>query len=354
MATQVYTFHMAYAGLEERIWRDVEVSSQMRLDQLGYVVLATFETRAYHLFCIKFRGREYHLPEREAPGEALDLAEFTLEDLAPGIGETMEMTYDFGTEQDFLLTLKAKREMKRGEARHFPWVTAMKGRGIIDDLPVWELEELIRQIDTNGKTDEPIYYSADSAALSAPWDVNWEDLKVENALLKTDTAAIGKGYAPFWEDKRRKKRPGNSPSGKAAKPAPGKAEPNGDELCSAFFRAVLGQEPNALRKCFRNDAVIEWPCTNERFNVEDYIRATCEYPGAWAGEVDDVLSAAGQDVMITRVWPTDQSASYHCVSVIRRRGGKIAALTEYWADDGPAPQWRREMGIGKLLRETAQ
>ena len=50
MTTKVYTFHITYEGLEEKIWRKVEVSSNYRLDQLGYMVLAAFDTLAYHLF----------------------------------------------------------------------------------------------------------------------------------------------------------------------------------------------------------------------------------------------------------------------------------------------------------------
>ena len=50
MATKVYTFHITYEGLEEKIWRKVEVSSNYRLNQLGYMVLAAFDTLAYHLF----------------------------------------------------------------------------------------------------------------------------------------------------------------------------------------------------------------------------------------------------------------------------------------------------------------
>lgn len=202
MATQVLTFHMTYAGLEDRIWRDIEISSKMRLDQLGYVVLATFDTMAYHLFEIILRSKVYPVPDMETPTQQLDPADFTLGELAPEIGETMELIYDFGIEQHFLLTLTAVRDMKRGEGRHFPWVTAMNGRGIIDDMPVRELEELIKQIDRNGKTDEPVYYSRDGVEdhsfLPNPWDVNWFDLKTENALLKYNVEKIEQGYSPFW------------------------------------------------------------------------------------------------------------------------------------------------------------
>ena len=343
MAAQVFTFHIAYAGLEDRIWRDVEVSSRMRLDQLGYVVLAVFDTMASHLFELGFRGRIYSLPDAEAPETQPDLAGFTLEDLAPETGETLEMTYDFSIGQRFLLTHTAVRGMKRGEGRHFPWVKAMNGRGIIEDMPVGELKKLIGQIDRNGKTDEPVYYSrygteddaeVDSVFVPVPWDVNRFDLKTQNRLLKYDAAEIEQAYAPFWEEKRQ----------------PEKAEPSGEALCRAFFEAVLRQDPDRLRRLFRKNAVIEWPCTDERFTLEEYIRANCEYPGDWTGEIVSVLPAAEQTVLITRVFAKDRSESFHCVSLIRRKNGRIAALTEYWSDDGPAPLWRQALGIGKPIR----
>ena len=348
MAAQVFTFHMVYAELEERIWRDVEVSSKMRLDQLGYVVLATFDTMAYHLFDILFRSKTYTIPNPDTPPEYLDLAAFTLDDLTLNVGEQMELIYDFGTEQHFLLKLIAARDMKRGEGRHFPWVIAMNGRGIIDDMSGEELAEIIRQIDKNGKTDEPVYYSRDGVDpgfLPLPWNINRFDLKTENCLLKYDVEKIEDGYAPFWEERR-------FDAMKA--PAHKKQSPllSDDELCRSFFDAVLCQDPALLRKLFRKDAVIEWPCTNECFSRDEYIRANCEYPGEWDGEINSILPAAEQVVLITKVWSKDKCASFHCVSVLRIKNGKITALTEYWSDDEPAPQWRREKGIGKQIETS--
>ena len=65
-------------------------------------------------------------------------------------------------------------------------------------------------------------------------------------------------------------------------------------MVQAFFSAVLAQEPEALRACFSPDAVIDWPCTDERFTVEEYVRANCEYPGDWTGEIERVVSAGGR------------------------------------------------------------
>lgn len=117
-----------------------------------------------------------------------------------------------------------------------------------------------------------------------------------------------------------------------------------------FFTAVLAQDAEALLGFFRHDAVVRWHCTNECFTVEEYIRANCEYPGDWAGEVERVESFGDTLITAARVWPRDKSAFFHVVSFIKLRGGLIAKLDEYWADDSPAPQWRQAMNIGERIR----
>lgn len=118
----------------------------------------------------------------------------------------------------------------------------------------------------------------------------------------------------------------------------------------AFFHAVLVQDAQALRAFFHADARVEWPCSNERFTLEEYIRANCEYPGDWDGAVERVSRTDDEIIMACRVTPKDRSASFHVVSFLRMREGKIAHMTEYWADDGPAPAWRQEMRIGSPIR----
>lgn len=120
----------------------------------------------------------------------------------------------------------------------------------------------------------------------------------------------------------------------------------------AFFLAVLTQEPEALRACFHPDAVIDWPCTNERFTVAEYVRANCEYPGDWTGEIERAVSAGEQIILAAKVWPKTGGPSFHCVSFLQMENGRIVHLTEYWSDDGPAPEWRRAMEIGTPLNEA--
>ena len=116
-----------------------------------------------------------------------------------------------------------------------------------------------------------------------------------------------------------------------------------------FWRDVLAQDREALPGWFAPEAHINWHCTNERFTAGEYIRANCEYPGSWNGQVQRELWAGDALVTITRVYNADKSISCHVTSVFTFRAGKILSLDEYWADDGPPPQWRQAMGIGDKI-----
>ena len=105
-----------------------------------------------------------------------------------------------------------------------------------------------------------------------------------------------------------------------------------------FWNDVLEQNADALRDYFHENAYINWHCTNEHFTVEEFIIANCEYPGAWGGEVERVEKINDLIVTVT-----------HVTSFIITVDDKIAAIDEYWADDGIAPQWRLDKHIGTAI-----
>lgn len=116
-----------------------------------------------------------------------------------------------------------------------------------------------------------------------------------------------------------------------------------------FLKAVLAQDAPSIRSFFHKDAYIKWHCTNERFTVDEYIIANCEYPGDWDGTVERVEVLGDLYIAVTKVYPKGKSAYFHVVSFIKTENSKIVALDEYWADDGDAPQWRAEKRIGRPI-----
>ncbi len=197
MKTNVYKLRVEYEGLESKIWRDIEVSGNYYLNRLGYAILATFDTLAYHLFEFEIKDEKYIIPDEEFDeDEDFDMAWFKLYQFKFNVGDTFKMDYDFGTTQTFIFTVTEIRPLEKGGGRAYPKIVAGEGLGIIDDMPSDELAELIVQIEKNGKTDEEIFYHD----RTYPWDFRPYDMKNDNALLKGMIDYIEDGYAPFWEE----------------------------------------------------------------------------------------------------------------------------------------------------------
>lgn len=117
-----------------------------------------------------------------------------------------------------------------------------------------------------------------------------------------------------------------------------------------FWDAVLRQDADAIRPFFYPDARINWHCTNEQFTVEEFIRANCEYPGDWDGEIEKTVYAGNLIITATHVHSKDGAISCHATSFIKLREDKISQVDEYWADDEEAPKWRQNMNIGRKIK----
>ncbi|HHU48616.1 MAG TPA: nuclear transport factor 2 family protein [Clostridiales bacterium] len=115
-----------------------------------------------------------------------------------------------------------------------------------------------------------------------------------------------------------------------------------------YWKNIASQNEMELKHYFHEDACIRWHNTNEQFNVSEFLRANCEYPGDWSGEVERIEQTGNIVITVTRVWAKEMS--FHVTSFFEIIEEKIKTLDEYWGDDGTIPQWRKEMHIGKPIR----
>ncbi len=53
------------------------------------------------------------------------------------------------------------------------------------------------------------------------------------------------------------------------------------ETIQALWQAVILQKAPDMARYFTEDAMILWPNSGERFTLPEYLRANCEYPGAF-------------------------------------------------------------------------
>lgn len=199
MAAQVYTFKITYENCDHRIWREAEVSSNYTLAELGYMVLATFKTLAYHLFEMEYKGVSYCLTEEDLDDLPLDLDGELLDEKKIGtlgmkIGDVIKMTYDLGCCQVFEIALIKIAEMQKGHGRAYPKIIDGAGKGIVDDMPAEVLLDAIKKTDSDGHSE--IFYSEDG---DLEWDYRRYDIISDNILLKGGIERIRDGYEDYDE-----------------------------------------------------------------------------------------------------------------------------------------------------------
>lgn len=68
-----------------------------------------------------------------------------------------------------------------------------------------------------------------------------------------------------------------------------------------FWSDVLAQRADEIREYFQADAYVNWHCSNEHFTVEEFIRANCDYPGDWDGEVEKIVTTGDMIITATRI-----------------------------------------------------
>lgn len=117
-----------------------------------------------------------------------------------------------------------------------------------------------------------------------------------------------------------------------------------------YWKNILTQNEEAIKSYFHDNAIINWHCTNESFTVDEFIRANCDYPGEWDGEIERKYKIDNIIITVTHVYTKDKSSSFHVTSFIKISNEKIEAIDEYWGDDGIAPQWRLDKHIGRKIK----
>ena len=162
---RVYTFKIVYIGCENKIWRDIQISSNSTMAVLGYAVLSSFSTCAYHLFMMTYKGTNYELDDEEFQTKPKLMSETKLGNLKLEIGDN-------------------------------PKVSDGAGRGIIDDMSAEDLLDLIKKIDKAGKSDFIYAHRGERA----PWDYHNYQIDIDNCLLKGRIAKIKSAYENPIED----------------------------------------------------------------------------------------------------------------------------------------------------------
>ena len=191
---KVLTFKVGIEGLEDKIWRCIEITDRRTVADLAYTILATFDSLAYHLYDIKHGNDRY-----DCMIDPLDLREYNfkdavrtkLSDVDFENNNKMIMEYDFGSTTTFIITYLESRNMEKYNGNHYPYIVDGAGRGMIDDMCDFELKEVVEDIDKKGYSD---HFFTPGYERKIKYDYRYFNIKNNNALLKGEILDIKNGY----------------------------------------------------------------------------------------------------------------------------------------------------------------
>jgi len=191
----VLTFKVGIEGLENKIWRKIEITDRRTVADLAYTILATFDSLAYHLYNIKYNDKEYDcfvcIEDDYSDIPPINATITKLKDLGLKENDVMEMEYDYGSTTTFKITYLGCSDLERGKGSHYPYVIDGEGRGMLDDMCDFELKEIVEDIDKKGYSE---HYFTPGYERTIKYDYRRFNIKNNNALLKGLILEIKNGY----------------------------------------------------------------------------------------------------------------------------------------------------------------
>lgn len=192
---KVLTFKVGIDGLEDKIWRKIEITDRRTVADLAYTILATFDSLAYHLYNIKYKNYIFDcwVCAKENPDydNLRNATIIKLKDLELEENDTMEMEYDYGSTTTFKITYLESRDATEYEGYLYPVIVDGAGRGMLDDMSDFDLKEIVEDIDKKGYSE---HYVTCGYEKYEKYDYRKFNIKTNNKKLKGLILEIKNGY----------------------------------------------------------------------------------------------------------------------------------------------------------------
>ena len=192
----VLTFKVEIDGLENKIWRKIEITDTRTVADLAYTILASFKSLAYHLYSINYKEKIYDcwvcIEDDYSEIPPINAVITKLSSLGLKENDHMEMEYDTGSTTMFKITYLDSKPFEKGNGMHYPYIIDGKGSGMIDDITSNELKKVVDDIDKKRKSN---YYALEmDGRRSKIYDYRNFDLSKNNLQVRRYFYKIKYGY----------------------------------------------------------------------------------------------------------------------------------------------------------------
>ena len=172
---KLFIFRIDIKGLDNKIFRVIEINGGKTLADLAYAILSSSESLGCHPYEIIHNDVTYSCDINNISAIKTRLRDINLNN------KTMIMNYDFNKTTTFNIELIDSRDIIDSNEYLYPNVIDGYGRGMLEDISGDELKEIIIDIEENNNLEHPFPPRYKKKSL---YDHRYFNLKLVNARLK--------------------------------------------------------------------------------------------------------------------------------------------------------------------------
>ena len=190
--SKILRFRVNIKGLDDKMYRLIEISEKSTIADFAYTILASFNSLAYHLYYFHYNEEIYDsMVCYEKDKGLLDATTKVLKDIKFTKEDIISMDYDSGNPIYFEIQYVGHKDMKKGYYDVYPYINDGEGNGMLDDVSGEQLVDIVNDIDIKGESryNYPSGYQRDDV-----YDYRNYSLSLDNYQLKERIKLIKYGY----------------------------------------------------------------------------------------------------------------------------------------------------------------
>ena len=190
---KVLVFKVGIKGLENKIWRKIEIKDSDNLADLVYLIMATFEIYSNEFFLIIYDNKKYDsaisLYDNDEYKSAMSIK---LQDLLFDSNKEMLLEYNYQFKIIFIISYIGNKD---GENIDYPVIVSGAGKGVIDYVSSDELKQIVDETDKLGHSNysTTIIWENDEE-IEEVFDYRDFELKDNNMISKINLSFIKDSY----------------------------------------------------------------------------------------------------------------------------------------------------------------
>lgn len=190
---KVLTFYVGIKGLEDKIWRKIEIKESDTLADFSYFILASFDLFSNEFFTITCGNNKYDSAIDSFDNEDYkSVMSIKLKDINYVADKSMILDYDFNSKITFIINYIDSKNSKDND---YPKIIDGAGKGAIEYVSAEELKQIVDETDRLGHSNySTTIINENDEEEEEIFDYNDFDLETDNFMAQSNMRFIKGEY----------------------------------------------------------------------------------------------------------------------------------------------------------------